>query len=383
MKKEDISGIIVYALIIGVALAFCFTVLREHSTDSGMLWWQYWLYIIGALLTGIIVNAALFEGAHVLGAKLGGYEILSVSILWLYFYKVDGKFKFKLNSYNGLTGETIILPKKDARKEPNPHPYLLLGTLFYAVEIIVLVTLFVLLGQSTDTVTKNIAYFLLTVGVVGGAILIYNILPIRLDSLTDGYRLTLISNPKNREAFNELLRVEYELSQGNTDVEIKTFETITNFTADLNLNKVYALLDKREYEKAEELLDLILGGKEEVSYKTYLRAKAQKIFINLMTRDLEEAKAYYETLDLREVREISHDGAMPSIRTYILIAGLIDRSRSEVSLTLQGVTRAYKKTPKKRRNIEASLYNEALERIIKAHPDWDELPDYLINIESA
>ena len=52
-------------------------------------------------------------------------------------------------------------------------------------------------------------YFALTVGVVAGICLLYNIIPFKLDSLNDGYRLVMVSNPKNKEAFNELLRVEY------------------------------------------------------------------------------------------------------------------------------------------------------------------------------
>ena len=69
MKKEDVSGIIVYLLIVGIALVFCFTVLREHSDNSNLNGLLYWLFIVGAVATGIILNATLFELAHIAGAK--------------------------------------------------------------------------------------------------------------------------------------------------------------------------------------------------------------------------------------------------------------------------------------------------------------------------
>ena len=379
MKKEDVVGFIVYLLAIGLAMVFCFTVLRKYSeSDTGMNNFVYWLYIVGAALTGIVLNAIIYELAHVAGAKVGRYGITSVCVLGFTFL-FEGEKKFKFGSFNGLTGETKIYPKKDVSKEPNPRPFLLFGTLFYIAELALVITLFIILTSLETRAASNIAYFLLTVAVVGGVILFYNILPFKLDSITDGYRLTMISNPKNKEAFNELLRVEHEISQGNTNVEIKTFDEITNFTADLNLNKVYALLDERKYEEAETLLDGILAKPENVSEKVFLRARAQKLYIHLMNQDISLAKEYYEKeVDLKEIREISRDVSMPSIRTYILISGLLDKSHSETVITLRNVDSAYRRTPDKRKKVELQLYNEALNKVIEAHPDWEELPNFIL-----
>lgn len=383
MKKEDVSGLIVYLLIVGLALVFCFTVLREHSSSSGMEFFEYWLFIVGAVLSGVVLNAIIYELAHLLGAKVGRYIVLSCSILGLTFYKdPEGKIKVRFGSFEGLTGETKILPDPNAKKEPNPRPFLLFGTLFYFVEIIAVITIFsVFSNPSYTTVVRNLSYFILTMGVVGGVILLYNIIPFRLDAVTDGYRLTMTTNSKNKAAFNELLRVEYEISQGNPEVEIKTFDTITNFTADLNMNKVYVLLDQGKYQEAEEIINIILTGEGEISPKVYLRALAQKIYIELMTKSLDEAKNYYQNeIDLKLSREISRDVSMPSIRTYILISGLMDKSHSETILTLNNLGRAYRATPKKRRAIEASLFNMALKKVMEENPKWEEIGDYLIEV---
>ena len=384
MKKEDVLGLIIYLVIIALAIVFGITVLQTHNAESSLngVWngFAYILYVAGAVILGAIFNSSLYELGHVLGAKVGKYEILSVNILGFCFYKDEGKNKFRFASFDGLTGETKIVPKKEMADKANPYPYLLFGSLFFIIEAIAVMVVFTLFKNSENRVLKDVAYFVLTVGAIGLVILVYNILPFRIDSMTDGYRLTMVSNPKNRAAFNELLRVEHEIQQGNTDVEVKIFDEITNFTADLNLNKVYALLDKKEYASAEEILDKIIAAKDGVDAKVYVRARAQKIYINLITRDLEEAKAYYDKeVPASERREISNDVSMASIRAYLLMSGLLDKSRSECIIALNNVYRAFKHTPKNRQQTEITLFNEALDRVCKAHPDW-ELDGYKLQV---
>lgn len=377
MKKEDVSGLLAYILIIAIAVIFGFTVLRNHSGESG-LGNIYYLYVLGAVLVGLLLNAIMFEVAHVIGAKIGKYKILSVSVLGVTIINEGENTKLKFKGFEGLTGETKIMPIENGKKPSNPRPFLLAGTFWFAFELLVIIILFNILNAQKDNhvVCSNVAYFLLTMLIVGGMIFIYNILPFRLDVITDGYRLRMASNPKNKEAFNELLRVEYEIGQGNKDVEIKTFTEITNFTADLNLNKVYLLLDKKEFKEAEELIDIILQGQEGVSKKVYLRARAQKIYINIMTKTIEEAKAFYDNeVPQNERREISEDVSMASIRAYLLMSGLLDKSRSECIIALNNVYKAYKRTPKNRRPVEMELFNEALEKVDAVHKDW-ELMDY-------
>ena len=382
MKKEDITGIIVYLIIIVLAVVFGLTVLQTHAPESTLSGFPYVLYIIGAVLSGALFNGILFEVAHVLGAKAGKYEIISVNILGVCFYKIDGKTKVKFASFDGLTGETKIVPKEGMVDKANPYPYLFFGSLFYAVEAIGIMVAFTLLRSTNNPGLKDVAFGLLTFGAIGLIVLLYNILPMQVDSMTDGYRLTMVSNPKNKEAFNELLRVEHEIEMGNTDIEIKIFDDITNFTADLNLNRVYALLDKKQYKEAEGILDKIIDAKDSVSAKVHIRARAQKIFINLSTKSLEEAKEYYDKeVPVAERREISNDVSMASIRAYLLMSGLLDKSRSECIIALNNVYRAFKHTPKNRQETEVTLFNEALEKVVAAHHDW-ELEGYKLQIQS-
>ena len=381
MKKEDVSGIVVYLLILAIAIVFGITVLREHSAASDMDTFVYILFIFGAILVGVIFNAIMFEIAHILGAKAGRYRILSVNILGLLWFKDGDKTKFKFSGFDGLSGETKIYPREDAKKEPNPSPYLLFGTLFYLIELTIIIVLFTLFNNKTNIPLMNVAYFLLVVVVIGGMILLYNILPFKLDSMTDGYRMRMTTNNANKKAFNELLRVEYAISQGQTDVEIATFSDITNFTAELNLNKVYLMLDNKQFKEAEELIDIILAGKETISDKVYIRARAQKIYINIITKSLEDAKTYYDAdVPMQERRLLSNDISMVSIRTYLLMSGLLDNSKSECHIAINNVRKCFNSTPKQRQKIEANLFNDALARIDEVHPTWD-LSQYSIVFE--
>ena len=381
MKKEDVSGIIVYLLILAIAVVFGITVLREHATNSNMDTFIYILFILGAIIVGVLFNSIMFELAHILGAKAGRYEIISVNILGLLWFKEDGKTKFKFGGFDGLTGETKILPKKDAKKEPNPSPYLLFGTLFYLIELTIVIVLFTLFNTKINDTLTNTGYFLLVVAVIGGMILIYNILPFKLDAMTDGYRMRMTTNAANKIAFNELLRVEYAIAQGQENVEIATFSEITNFTAELNLNKVYMLLDKKEFLEAEKLLDVILAGKATISEKVYVRARAQKIYINIFTKPLEEARKFYdEEVPMAERRQISNDISMVSIRTYLLMSGLLDGSKSECLIAINNVRKCFNSTPKQRRKTEADLFNEALNKVDEMHPTW-KLGEYHIVLE--
>ena len=370
MKKEDISGLIVYMIIFAVAIVFGLTVLQPYFNNStfenGLI---YALFILGAIATGIIVCAILLEIGHVIGAKIGKYNILSVCILHVMFLKEEGKAKVKFSNFDGLTGETKILPKDE---KSNPRPYLLMGTLLMAIWISACFVVFIFNKDFIKTSQSDMAYFFLTVGVVSSVCLFYNIFPVKLDAINDGYRLSTVSNVRNREAFNELLRVEYEVSQGHENIEIKTFTELTNFTADLNMNKVYLLLDQKEYEQADELLDLVLNNKQNVSYRVYLRALSMKVFIKFVSKEREEAIKYVEeNFNLEFRKEIYEDNALVSIRAYMLISGLVDNSKSECVLALNKVYKAYKHTPKNRKEAELKLFNQALDLVVEAHPKWE------------
>ena len=141
------------------------------------------------------------------------------------------------------------------------------------------------------------------------------------------------------------------------------------------------LLDKGDFQEAEKLLDIIISGKETISEKVYIRARAQKIYINIFTKPLEEAKEYYDKeVPMAERRQLSNDLSMVSVRTYLLMSGLLDNSKSECTIAINNVRRCFNNTPKQRRKTEANLFNDALKKVDEAHPNW-KLSEYSIVYE--
>ena len=141
MKKQDVAGLIVYVIILALAIVFGLLVIGQYNSKSGLESGQYLLFVGGAIVTGVIGNAIYFELAHMLGAKIGHYLITSVNILGFNFYREESKTKFRFKGYDGLTGETKIIPNLKNKKKANPTPYLIMGTVFYAIEVIVIVFL--------------------------------------------------------------------------------------------------------------------------------------------------------------------------------------------------------------------------------------------------
>ena len=383
MKKQDVAGIIVYIIILALAAVFGLVVIRQYASKSNMDTGIFILFVAGGIIAGLLFNSILYELAHMFGAKVGGYNVTSVSVLGFTFVKENGKTKFRFSSFDGLTGETKIVPNTKRKKPANPIPYLIMGTVFYAIEVVASVFAFsILTREGAPVVQTNIGYFILIMMAVGAIIIFYNIIPFQLDSMTDGYRLRLVSGKKNKEAFNKMLLGETETPvDGETsDEEVKN----SSFSSDLKLNQVLVCLDEEKYEEAEQLVDSIIEANKvdkKASNKSLFETKAHKIFLVILNRSFEEAEQYLnEHLSLRERKELSGESELVYMRAYILVAGLFDRSRSECVRVLDKVYKAYKRTPENRRKLESKLFNKALNIIIEKHPEW-ELNDYLISVE--
>ncbi|MCR5184648.1 MAG: hypothetical protein K6C32_01005 [Bacilli bacterium] len=381
MKKQDVAGLIVYVIILALAIVFGLLVIGQYNSKSGLESGQYLLFVGGAIVAGVIGNAIYFELAHMLGAKIGHYLITSVNILGFNFYREENKTKFHFKGYDGLTGETKIIPNLKNKKKANPTPYLIMGTVFYAIEVIVIVFLFsYLTREGTGQRSNNLAYFGIIVMAVGGMILLYNIIPFQLDSMTDGYRLRLVTGKKNKESFNAMLL-------GKTVEEIKQEQgekvETTSFSSNIRLNQVYQLLSEDKFVEAEKEVDDIIAsqGFEKASDRTKRETYIEKLYLIVMNKDLDEAMKYYdEHFTLRDRKDLSDGNTLNYIRTYVLTSGLLDRSRFECERMLKKAYKAYRHTQEEKRILESKLFNKALEKVCEKHPEWG-LQDYKINAQ--
>ena len=375
MKKENIFGIIMYLLIFAFAVVYGLTVLQTHFEHSTMTEvWQYAIYIVCSILVGVILSALLQEFGHFLGAKVAGYKITKFTILYLSIYLDNGKYRFGFKNFEGMTGETQIVPNFEKNDNPNPVPYLIYGPIFNLTWFIGALFLFFYFNNG-NPFDGDVAYAILTVGLISAVLFVYDIVPVKLDSSTDGYRLMTLIKNKDRKQFNDLLVAQYETNHGKLEgakKETADIPAVIKDTTEGKLIILYGLIDEKKYDEANKVLDEIFEKESELTKRGQLEATEQRMYIKIMTTPLDEMVEYYQNeVPLSLKREISSDFTIIGIRTYLLMAGLLDKSRSECLIVLKHIAKAYKNTSPNRRHAELVLFNDALEKVCQAHPKWE------------
>ena len=111
----------------------------------------------------------------------------------------------------------------------------------------------------------------------------------------------------------------------------------------------------------------------EAKIDPYLRKRivAQEMFVMIMTNHLEEVKKYYdENIGDNDRKFISNDVSVEALRSYSLIAGLIDDSQFEVQYALSKREKAIKKCLPNTWEEEKKLFEEVVKKIQDKHPEW-------------
>ena len=372
MTKEDVFSLIIYIGMLGIALAVGFLVVMP-AFNNGFLFDDSGArigFLLGAIIVAILFNAILLEGGHLIGSKLGGYTILSFNLLGFCYYKEkmdDGSYKAKFKfpkSFDGLTGETQIYPNKE---KANPMFYVFAPLVLFLLEIVAMYISIIMIPDTVNGIANDlnwIKYGLIIFATIGCMFILYNYFPTRLDSLTDGYKLTLLTKKINVEAYNEYLTIlGLGLVEDETK-EIKTFDELTDFTADVNMLSVYQAMIFDKYDYANTLLEqMILNGK--LSKYTVLEAKIEKAFIYFLRENNEEMlkKYFNETFNIEERKYIKKVNCLQTLRLYLLFEGLIEQSKSEIEYCKNKFKKLKDNENLALANIEEKLYLKALKRI--------------------
>lgn len=386
MKKEDVISYIVYALILIAAIltvVFAINPLLsgEDAYLNGLPVFSYSpvVYSIITIVISIIFGSILVEVGHVLGAKIGKYKIISVNILYFNFYKTknaQGKdtFKFRFKSFDGLTGETIVMPVtgKDGKYISKPGAMIYLPNLLLALFTALSFLGYALSIRDTLVFAPLSLYLVLVFGIM----LFYNIIPTKLDSITDGYQMKICSKKSNIPAFNESLRIRSCNILGIDPGETIVFDEVTDYTFEINLVEVYKLLAKNDYASAYKILDKMYKLRESLNASNKAKLIGQMIYIllinpnNLANVELAK-KIYYSEITSEEKRDVSNASYIETIRAYILISGILELSETEVQYATSRANSAYRKVESGRKDIEKVLYQNALKLVKEKHPKWE------------
>lgn len=376
MKKESVFGLVMYLVIFALAVVYGLTVLQTHFKYSAMTAvWQYAVYIIGCIVAGILISAILSEFGHFLGAKVGGYKIVKFTILYFSIYLDKEKHKFGFRKFDGLTGETLIIPNYKKKEKPNPYPYLWYGPFFMLSWFVACFVCFFTFNNGSK-IDGDIAYGFLTVGLISLILFVYDIVPIKTDTTTNGYQIYSLIKSKDIKGYNDLLLAKNDpnncFSNDGDNVNENDSSAVVNNSPEGKILSILTHIDNKEFEEANILINELLAKQEELTSKNFLEIEESRIYIKIMTTPYEEMAEYYDNeITLSTKREISADRSLAGIRTYILMAGLFDKSRSECALVLSKVAKAYKNTTPSRKHAELVLFNDALEKVCSAHPKWE------------
>jgi len=366
MRKEEIRGLIVYLILIVTALIVGFTAIKPTMEVYGPKMSDI-LFIVIVLVIAYLFNVIGLELLHVFGAIFGGYKVTSFNVFGLCLYKTETKWKLGFRDFNGVNGETKVAPKKEKTNANLLVWFPLFGFAFELALCIVLATMV----KNGSIETRWIRPAALLFVLVSSMLAFYNFIPVKLDSMTDGYRIALFTKPVNIEAYNQMLIIQEEQRLGKNVENIPVFEEITEYTAEINVRAMYKKLEEEKYEEADQIIDKLLQNEKVLSGNDHYRLIAQKLYLAILTRPLQDAKKLYDEICPIETRRfIANDVSMPSIRAYVLIAGMMEDSESEVAYAKSRVEKARKRSLASERKTEDILLDKAINYVYENHPKW-------------
>ena len=366
MRKEEIRGLVMYLIMIAAAIIIGFTVIRNQMSLYAPQKLSGLGFIIIVLVIAYLVNVVGLELLHVVGAKLGGYTVTSVNILGLAIYKKGKNWKVGFREFSGISGETKIAPKKE---KLNPNLQTWFPIFGFAIELgLCIIVSSLVKGQSKSEWLIPASTIML---LIASMLSFYNFVPVKLDSETDGYKIKLFSNPTNVKAYNQMLAINEKKRLGEEIKEIPVFDEITEYTAEINILAMYKHLENEEFLEAEKIIDILLEHKKILNINDYYRLIAQKLYLAILTKPIEDAKKLYDEIAPTEVRRfIANDFSMPAIRAYVMIAGMIEGSESEVAFARSKVEKAKRRALASEIKAEEKLLGKAVDFVYEAHPKW-------------
>lgn len=382
MKKSELMGYLVYAILIAVAVLvglFAIRPIIDQYQASAPL--NYFAILAIAIIVGIVFNAIILELGHLLGALIGHYKVYSWIVLWLGFAEKNGKMKGVVRNYDGFLGETKIYPTSE---KSSPRAYIYMPLVLFLVEVIALVAMIAYAdgAAGSDPTWQWWKLSAIVVLTAGGIIYIYDIFPAALDAKNDGYLLTVLTNQTNIQAYNDLLVSEYRLATGQPLLESKVYDKVTNFTSRINAIATAKAIDEDDFGKAIDIIDKTIASKASVSSSIYEDACAQRVSLLMLSGRFEEGKKEYIDLPLEIKKHIASMSTPAAVRAYILVSGLVDESKGELENALGRVNAVLKKGSEETRDSDARLIKKAIKQVLEAHKDWD-MSGYNLNLEEG
>ncbi|MCF0118014.1 MAG: hypothetical protein HUJ61_08260 [Bacilli bacterium] len=325
-------------------------------------------FTILTFILGFLANSVLYIIGTVIGAKIGGYNIIAVNLFGIEFAFVNKKLIVHFAGYEGFSGD-VKVALNEKKSKHNALPMFLGGFVMMLILIVSAVTYYVVVYK-TDYNAIFVCGFLFF-ATIALALLFYNLLPVRTDSLTDGIKIK--SYKKSKESFNELTRIQGELANNQPLKGVKLCEKeITTLNSELYymayLENIYA----HNYVEAEKIIDQLIESSTITSLSIYQTLLPAKVFTLIKNKTKEEVLAYIETLSQREKQILLAPQCIEGIRCYVALNSYIYDNMYSFN---KGVSQFMKEIEKTIYigNIEQQKNTiiEMVEETKKEKPEWE------------
>lgn len=364
MKKATNYSLLVYVLVLVLIYLVGSLVLTKGNAELNTQ--NIFVFYLIAIIISFVIAIVIMELGHVVGAKMGGYKILSISFLQLTFIRLNQKWKCAFLPFDGLTGETRIAPKKE---KANPKPYFWMGTLFLV--LLALVGIYVpYLIPGTTTLRAYFKYGGYILATISGLLILFNLLPFRMDTKNDAIMMRYVKKEKVT-LFNQLGTIEENLQNGEPLPELAFIEDIDYLSARYDyyvyLQKLYA----GNYEEAMQVLDALMKASEELPDAVYDELVAAKISLMLLTHTKIETQAYYTELPQQARKTMNLCNSVEGARNYFFISAIMNGNYEEA----QAAYKKYISRRKQNREVGRDFDEEALmsvfmNKVHEAYPEW-------------
>ncbi|MCF0117191.1 MAG: hypothetical protein HUJ61_03970, partial [Bacilli bacterium] len=312
-KKPFNATLILYLIM----FAILFFLGREILTMGARVIENNVTFVIITFICGFIGNAILYEIGHVIGAKIGGYNIISFNILGVEFAVIDHKLTLRTGPYDGLTGDVKIVENPNCKKR-NPKAFLRGGLVVIFLEIVasLIVAVIVIQNDNNASLLESVVMF---VGTIGLIIFFYNIAPCRLDTNTDGQRIGLIN--KNKDEFEKLISIQTLLYENK---KLENIEAVDKQNSITDLYNYYSYLSKiytGKYDEANSIIDKLIENSDKLSIDVYKDLLPAKVYLAIKSKTKDEAISFIDKLTDSQKSSLSRCDSLEGWRCYIALQG--------------------------------------------------------------
>ncbi len=309
-----------FLIIIILILIYAFVVVRTFANDNTTYFvgGEKNTFLICSLLLGFVFYSTIYQLGKALFAKIAGFKIISINIICISFKFIEKKVKIGFDFSDNFVGNVEVIPNNDEKCKP---------ILFHLGGLISFIFVALLASIIASFIDKKIMYIILSSTIMNIIVLMIQIIPVYMDFINDGLSIILLLNKNNHIVYYNNLRQNAALKYNIGELrvyEYSYYDTLLNAEA-LMYNYYFYMIEKN-YNKAIEVLDLLVANSKYLQSENVLLSKANKTYFVLLSKNDNECYDYFYSLS-KEIRKyISSPSNFEVLKIAYLVSCKVDKT---------------------------------------------------------